>query len=292
MTWGQRGSWLPSMGQWHPRQQRSPQQAPSCQLRGPSRQLQPGLGRAAALTWALCPAPAKTMIRPASWALLPKGPCWAGPPQLPWAAPGRRSRPSQARLAGSCVLVTWLRRSRPQRPAPQQPRGLGTLPLLLGRQPPWQPRSKQLKRWQGLLGQAPGCPSLLCHTQQGARAGRQVLPRPHTLQAPRRDRQGARPPMSQGRAGSETGRPQLGLLLRNLRAWRRVCRCTHMLCAAACWCNGGWWKLGLLVTQKKYTQLSKPNCGLCVHLCRPHNTGALRTACSWCKTMQPLSLRA
>ena len=240
MAWGQRASWLPSTAQWPLRQQRGPQQAPSRQLQAPSRQLQPRMGRLAALAWALCLASAIAMTQPALWALLPKGPCWAWPPQLPWAAPSRHSRPPPPHLAGSCVLVTWLLHSSLQRPAPQQPRVLGLPCLLRGRPLPWQPRLRQLLRWQGLLGRPPGCPSPLCRTQQGLRAGRQVLPRPQTQQALQRDRLRARPPTAPRRAGSETGTPQPRLLLRSLRAWRGVCRCTHMLCAAACsWCECG-----------------------------------------------------
>ena len=99
MTWGQRGSWLPSMGQWPLLQQQAPQLAPS-------RELQPCLGQAAALAWALCLASATATTQPVSWALLPKGPCWAWLPQLPGAALSCRSRPPQAHLAGSCMLVT------------------------------------------------------------------------------------------------------------------------------------------------------------------------------------------
>ena len=150
MTWGQQASWLPTTGQWPLCQQQGPQQAPS-------RQLQPRLGRLAAHLWALCLASAIAMTLPASWASLPKGPCWAWPLQLPWAVSSRRSRPPQPHRAGSCVSVTWLlHSSNPQRPAPQQPRGLGLPRLLRGRPPPWQPRLRQLMRWQGLLGRAPG----------------------------------------------------------------------------------------------------------------------------------------
>ena len=99
MTWGQRGSWLLSMGRWPLRQQQGPQLTPT-------RQLQPRPGRAAALAWALCLASATAMTQPVSWALLHKGPCWAWPPQLPWAALSCRSRSPPAHLAGSCVVAT------------------------------------------------------------------------------------------------------------------------------------------------------------------------------------------